>query len=63
MVAVPQEAALRLYKGAGFRVFGAEPTSLKIGERFVDEYQMTLEFDSSQLGDTQAVREGNEMQL
>jgi len=44
-------------------VFGAEPTSLKIGERFVDEYQMTLEFDSSQFGDTQAVREGNERQL
>jgi len=47
MVAVPQEAARHLYEGAGFRVFGAEPTSLKIGERSVDEYLMTLEFENT----------------
>ena len=44
MVAAPQESARRLYEAAGFRVFGTEPTSLKIGEQFVDEYHMTLEF-------------------
>jgi ribosomal protein S18 acetylase RimI-like enzyme len=44
MVAVPQEAARRLYERVGFRVFGTEPSSLLIGERFVDEYLMTLEF-------------------
>jgi ribosomal protein S18 acetylase RimI-like enzyme len=52
MVAAPQEAARHLYEGVGFRVFGTEPTSLKIGERFVDEHLMTLEFV--------AVRERNE---
>ena len=46
MVAVPQEAAQHLYEGVGFRVFGTEPTSLKIGERFVNENLMTLEFKS-----------------
>lgn len=49
MVAVPQEVARRLYEGAGFRVFGTEPTSLKTGERFVDEHLMTLEFESFQV--------------
>jgi len=47
MVAVTQEAARHLYKEAGFRVFGTEPRSLKIGERFVDENHMTLEFEDS----------------
>jgi ribosomal protein S18 acetylase RimI-like enzyme len=47
MVAVTQEAARHLYKEAGFRVFGTEPQSLKIGERFVDENHMTLEFEDS----------------
>lgn len=46
MVAVTQKSAQHLYEGAGFRVFGTEPTSLKIGDRFVDENLMTLEFDS-----------------
>jgi len=47
MVAVTQEAARHLYKKAGFRVFGTEPQSLKIGEHFVDENHMTLEFEDS----------------
>jgi hypothetical protein len=47
MVAVTQEAARHLYKEAGFRVFGTEPRSLKIGERYVDENHMTLEFEGS----------------
>jgi hypothetical protein len=46
MVAVPQEAARHLYEGSGFRAFGVEPTSLKIGERYVDENLMTLEFEN-----------------
>jgi ribosomal protein S18 acetylase RimI-like enzyme len=47
MVAVTQEAARHLYKEAGFRVFGTEPWSLKIGEQYVDENHMTLEFEDS----------------
>jgi ribosomal protein S18 acetylase RimI-like enzyme len=46
MVAVTQQSAQHLYEGAGFRVFGTEPTSLKIGDRFVDENLMTLEFEN-----------------
>ena len=44
MVSVTQEEARHLYERVGFRVFATEPTSLKIGERFVGEYHMTLEF-------------------
>ena len=44
MVAVTQEAARHLYKELGFRMFGTEPWSLKIGEQYVDEIHMTLEF-------------------
>jgi ribosomal protein S18 acetylase RimI-like enzyme len=47
MVAVTQEAARHLYKEMGFRVFGTEPWSLKIGEHYVDEIHMTLEFEDS----------------
>ena len=47
MVAVPQAAARHLYMEAGFRVFGTEPGSLKIGPGYVDENHMTLEFDNS----------------
>jgi RimJ/RimL family protein N-acetyltransferase len=47
MVAVPQEAARHLYLAAGFRVFGTEPKSLKIGQQYVDENHMTLEFEDS----------------
>jgi RimJ/RimL family protein N-acetyltransferase len=45
--AVTQEAARHLHLAAGFRVFGIEPRSLKIGERFVDENHLTLEFQVS----------------
>jgi ribosomal protein S18 acetylase RimI-like enzyme len=47
MVAVTQEAARHLYQEEGFRVFGTEPWSLKIGEQYVDENHMTLEFEDS----------------
>jgi ribosomal protein S18 acetylase RimI-like enzyme len=47
MVAVTQEAARHLYQEVGFRVFGTEPWSLKIGEQYVDEIHMTLEFEDS----------------
>jgi ribosomal protein S18 acetylase RimI-like enzyme len=47
MVAVTQEAARHLYQEAGFRVFGIEPRSLRIGEEFVDENHMTLDFEDS----------------
>jgi ribosomal protein S18 acetylase RimI-like enzyme len=46
MVAVTQESARHLYEGVGFKVFGTEPASLKIGERFLDENLMTLEFEN-----------------
>jgi ribosomal protein S18 acetylase RimI-like enzyme len=45
MVAVTQEAARHLYQEAGFRVFGIESRSLKVGEKYVDENHMTLEFE------------------
>jgi ribosomal protein S18 acetylase RimI-like enzyme len=47
MVAVTQEAARHLYTEVGFRVFGTEPWSLKIGENYVDENHMTLEFEDT----------------
>ena len=47
MVAVTQEAARHLYQEAGFRVFGIEPRSLRIDERYVDENHMTLEFEDT----------------
>jgi ribosomal protein S18 acetylase RimI-like enzyme len=47
MVAVTQKAARHLYKDVGFREFGTEPCSLKIGEQYVDENHMTLEFEDS----------------
>jgi ribosomal protein S18 acetylase RimI-like enzyme len=47
LVAVTQGAARHLYQEAGFRVFGVESRSLKIGEQFVDENYMTLEFEDS----------------
>jgi len=47
MVVVTQEAARHLYLQAGFRVFGIEPESLRIGEQFVDENHMTLDFENS----------------
>jgi ribosomal protein S18 acetylase RimI-like enzyme len=37
-----QEAAIRLYRGSGFEVYGTEPRALKVGSRYVDEHQMML---------------------
>jgi RimJ/RimL family protein N-acetyltransferase len=45
MVAVTQEKARHLYEDANFRIFGIEPRSLKIGDRYVDESHMTLELE------------------
>ena len=36
--------ALRLYERNGFRIYGTEPHSLKIGDQFYDEQMMVLEF-------------------
>ena len=47
LVAATPGAARHLYQAAGFRVFGIESRSLKIGEQYVDENHMTLEFDDS----------------
>lgn len=38
-------AAFQLYQKHGFRVFGTEPRSLKIGDKYVDAYLMMQEFD------------------
>jgi ribosomal protein S18 acetylase RimI-like enzyme len=37
-----QEAAMRMYRGSGFEVYGIEPRALKVGARYVDEQQMIL---------------------
>jgi ribosomal protein S18 acetylase RimI-like enzyme len=44
-VANTQVAARRLYESLGFRVFGTEPRSLKLGDRYIDEDHMRLELD------------------
>jgi ribosomal protein S18 acetylase RimI-like enzyme len=33
--------ALRLYRRHGFEIYGVDPCALKIGERYLDEYQLT----------------------
>lgn len=38
-------AAFQLYQKHGFRVFGTEPRSLKIGDQYVDAYLMVQELD------------------
>lgn len=45
MVAETQHAARHLYESLGFRSFGTEPQSLKVGDRYIDEQHMTLEFE------------------
>jgi ribosomal protein S18 acetylase RimI-like enzyme len=45
-VATTQNAARRLYESLGFRVFGTQPHSMNIGDRYIDEYYMLLEFGS-----------------
>jgi RimJ/RimL family protein N-acetyltransferase len=46
-VSTTQAAAIQLYQDAGFRSYGVEPGALKVGERFIDEHHMILEFDGS----------------
>lgn len=41
-VAVTQEAARALYDALGFRVYGYEQRSLKVGETYVDEEDRVL---------------------
>ena len=43
-VAVENAAALALYQRCGFRIYGTEPRSMKIGNRYVDAHQMVLIF-------------------
>lgn len=38
------EAAIRLYRGAGFAEYGREPCALKIGDRYYHELMMRLKF-------------------
>ena len=47
LVAKTQAAAMRLYQSMGFRSFGCERRALKIGERYVDEEHMVLDFGSA----------------
>ncbi len=37
------ESAVKLYQKHGFKIYGTEPRSLKIGSQFFDEYLMLLE--------------------
>ncbi|MFB6362643.1 GNAT family N-acetyltransferase [Paenibacillus elgii] len=39
-VVTVNEPAVRLYRSAGFEVFGTEPNALKIGDQSFDEYWM-----------------------
>jgi ribosomal protein S18 acetylase RimI-like enzyme len=39
-----QPAARKLYESLGFRVWGKEPRTLKVGDRYVDEEWMVLRF-------------------
>ena len=43
-VVTTNHAAIRLYQKNGFSIYGTEPRSLKIGDRFYDEHQMVLRF-------------------
>jgi ribosomal protein S18 acetylase RimI-like enzyme len=46
-VAISQTSARRLYERLGFRVFGTEPGSMKLGDRYIDEHYMMLELARS----------------
>jgi ribosomal protein S18 acetylase RimI-like enzyme len=46
-VASPQAAARHLYEELGFRTFGIEPRSLRVGGRYLDEDHMLLEFNDA----------------
>ena len=43
-VVTHNHAAVKLYEKNGFRIYGTEPRSLKIGDNFYDEHLMVLEF-------------------
>jgi ribosomal protein S18 acetylase RimI-like enzyme len=43
-VSVNQPAPRRLYESLGFRSIGVEPKGLKIGDQYLDEEHMVLEF-------------------
>lgn len=42
VVAATQEKARRLYESLGFRRYGVEPRSLKVGEQYIDDELMVL---------------------
>ena len=44
-VGADNEAARRLYEDLGFRSWGLQPRSLKVGERYVDEVELVLFLD------------------
>lgn len=37
-------SAIALYQKQGFKVYGTEPNSLRVGDRFFDEHLMVLAF-------------------
>ncbi len=49
-VAVENTSALALYERCGFRIYGTELRSMKIGERYVDAHQMVLIFADGSAG-------------
>ena len=44
-VVTTNAAAVRLYEQLGFRTYGTEPRSLRVGERYYDEHLMVMRFD------------------
>ncbi len=44
-VITSNQTALNLYQRHGFRIYGTEPRSLKIDDKFYDEHLMVLAFD------------------
>jgi RimJ/RimL family protein N-acetyltransferase len=43
-VVTTNQAALRLYEKNGFKIYGTEPRSLKVGNQFYDEHMLILVF-------------------
>jgi len=43
-VVTTNHGAIRLYQKNGFTIYGTEPRSLKIGDRYYDEHLMVLNF-------------------
>jgi RimJ/RimL family protein N-acetyltransferase len=46
-VSTTQLRAIKLYEKMGFRRFGTEPRALMVGDQFIDEHHMILEFDET----------------